>query len=150
MTRAQRKEFGQGIARKSCRQARPAQPKDITAAYQKLHIVLLDDLPPELLREIVGLCADDVYTGRATLLSLSVMNRYLRSATASRLFERIYLRDEPESLGDEILHNLRRLIHCDPQVLGSCSDPQSVSETPKLRGDRPCHTCRAIPLSIRS
>ncbi|KAK7704100.1 hypothetical protein SLS64_008658 [Diaporthe eres] len=75
---------------------------------QQRHVVLLDDLPPELLREIVDLCADDMTTGRATLLSLSVMNKYIRSVTTSRLFERICFRDGPESPGDEILHSIRR------------------------------------------
>lgn len=79
----------------------------MTATTQQRHVVLLDDLPPELLRKIVDLCADDICVGRATLLSLSVMNKYLRSVTAARLFERICFRDGPASPGDEILHSIR-------------------------------------------
>lgn len=80
----------------------------MAATPKQRHVVLLDDLPPELLRQVVDLCADDISAGRATLLSLSVMNKYLRSVTASRLFERVRFRDSPESPGDEILHSIRR------------------------------------------
>lgn len=80
----------------------------MAASSQQGQAVLLEDLPPELLGKIVDLCADDMTVGRTTLLSLSVMNKYLRNVTAPRLFERICFRDGPESPGDEILHSIRR------------------------------------------
>lgn len=70
----------------------------------------LEHLAPELLQNIVHRCADDVVAGRATLLSLSVMNKYLRNVTVSRLFQRVCFRDSPESSGDEILHSIRRFV----------------------------------------
>ncbi|KAG6362730.1 hypothetical protein INS49_007823 [Diaporthe citri] len=82
----------------------------MAAAAQQSQVTLLENLPPEILRGIVEICADDVSVGRATLLSLSVMNKYLRNVTASRLLQRIRFRDGPESPGDEILHSIRRFM----------------------------------------
>lgn len=80
----------------------------MASTFQQSHSVLLEDLPPELLRKVVDFCAHDIAVGRVTLLSLSVMNKYFRDVTAPRLFERICFRDSPESPGDEILDTIRR------------------------------------------
>lgn len=104
---AQRKESGEATVRKSCQQIHSTESQDMAATIQQRHFVLLDDLTPELLRKIVDLCADDTCVGQATLLGLSVMNKYLRSVTAARLFERICFRDGPASPGDEIIHSIR-------------------------------------------
>lgn len=77
---------------------------------QQSQATLLEHLPPTLLRKIVHFCSDDAAVGRATLLNLSVMNKYLRNVTASRLFQQICFRDSPDSPGDEILHSIRRFI----------------------------------------
>lgn len=70
----------------------------------------LEHLPPEILGKVVDFCADDAAAGRATLLNLSVMNKYLRDVTTPKLFQRIRFRDSPESPGDEILHSIRRFM----------------------------------------
>lgn len=70
--------------------------------------MLLENLPPELLRRIVDICADDGADVRMTLHSLSVMNKFLRSVTAPRLFDQIYFHDAADSRGDEILLTLRQ------------------------------------------
>lgn len=88
----------------------------MAASPQQCHVRLLEELPPELLGKIVDFCAEDIFNrfahdvaqGRTTLLSLSVMNKYLRNVTARRLFERLYFRDDPDSPGDEILQSIRR------------------------------------------
>ena len=72
--------------------------------------ILLEDLPPRLLRRIVDRCADDLTHGRTTLLSLSVMNRYFRSLTVSRVFKHISFHDSSHSTGDEILHSIRQFM----------------------------------------
>lgn len=82
----------------------------MAAIPEQSRATLLEHLPPKLLRNIVQFCADDVFVGRATLLSLSVVNKYIRNVTTSRLFQRICFRDSPESPGDEILHSIRRFI----------------------------------------
>lgn len=82
----------------------------MAASSQQSQATLLEHLQPKVLRKIVQLCADDVAVGRATLLSLSVMNKYLRSVTVSRLFQRVRFRDSPESPGDEVLHSIRRFV----------------------------------------
>lgn len=82
----------------------------MAAIPQQSQATLLEHLGPKLLRKIVNLCADDAAVGKVTLLSLSVMSKYLRSVTTTRLFQRICFRDSPESSGDEILHSIRRFV----------------------------------------
>lgn len=82
----------------------------MAASSQQSQATLLEHLQPKVLRKIVQICADDVAVGRATLLSLSVMNKYLRSVAVPRLFQRVRFRDNPESPGDEILHSIRRFV----------------------------------------
>lgn len=75
----------------------------------------LTDLPPEILGIIIDRSAADLTHGRATLLGLSMMSRYIRSVTKPRLFQRIFFRDKPHSPGDEILHSIRRFM-ADPEL----------------------------------
>lgn len=71
---------------------------------------LLEHLPPELLLRILDHCGDDISHGRKALLDLSVMNRYIRNVATSRVFKHICFHDHAQSLGDEILHSIRRFM----------------------------------------
>ncbi|KAH8788224.1 hypothetical protein F5883DRAFT_657867 [Diaporthe sp. PMI_573] len=86
------------------------------AISQQNQVTLLEDLPPELLYKIFELCANDGAHGRVTLICLSVMNKYFRNVTTSRLFKHIRFHDLPESPGDEILHSIRRFM-ATPELL---------------------------------
>lgn len=80
----------------------------MAAFSQQSQAVLLQDLPPELLRKIVDMSADDITHGRKAMLGLSVTSKYIRNVTIPRLFERIRFRDGPKSSGDEILYSIRQ------------------------------------------
>ena len=86
------------------------------AISQQNQVTLLEDLPPELLHKIFDLCANDGADGRATMMCLSVMNKYFRNVATSRLFKHIRFHDLPESPGDEILHSIRRFM-ATPELL---------------------------------
>lgn len=80
------------------------------AVPRQSQATLLGDLPPELLQKIFDLCAHDVFQGRKSLLSLSIMNKYFRSIATSWVFKHICFRDHAQSPGNEILHSIRRFM----------------------------------------
>lgn len=95
---------------RSWRQLQDTEFPSMAANFLPSQATLLEHLPPKVILKITHFCADDAVVGRKTLLSLSVMNKYLRNVTISRLFQRICFRDSPESQGDEIFHSIRRFM----------------------------------------
>lgn len=95
----------------------------MAAIIQLSRTASLTDVPPELLRKIVDLCADDVSHGRTALLNLSVMNKYIRKVAEPRVFTHIFFRDRPQSPGDEFLQTIRRFM----RAPGLCHHARTVT-----------------------
>lgn len=106
----QQNQSGEATVQRFWRQLDDTEFPSMAANFQPSQATLLEHLPPKVLLKITHFCADDAVVGRKTLLRLSVMNKYLRNVTISRLFQRICFRDSPESQGDEIFHSLRRFM----------------------------------------